>query len=281
MAASRFGRRRPGARWAVLAPLLCGLGCGWVLDNCGSSRAIIRELNSGQQPGPAPRVADEVRERIHKGLVDSYWTFWVDNPSYPFEVSAATQPIADATLCLLRAHELDSPDVHQAKCLAALDERLGLSPAPRFGKLGTPQGPSDADWQREQDSVRLSTVMGQTLLGVVAFLQSSEPFAVKLVDGRPANPELAEQVRDGVQAGLSDFIDYQSNRAVHRSRTRHTTAMVLSGGAANGAYSAGAVYWLLHELDRCRQGGGCGDDLVDMAAGTSTGCLIAAVIADY
>ena len=281
MASSRRGSRRP---WRVFAglPLLLTLSCSWVLDNCGSSRAIVQELNNGPVLGPPPTIAEETREYLHKALTDSYWSFWVESTSFPFTATTGAGPVSRALGCLFGIP--DNPTLgaveHEA-CFSILEAELGLSPAPSYGALGTPRGPSDFDWQREQDSVRFQVVLREALTGLTAYLRASQPTAVLYRAGAPVDPLLPAQLDAGVRAGLEDFIDYQSRRAVRRSRTHRPSGVALSGGAANGAYSAGAVWWLLHELDRCKAAGGCRDDSIDMASGTSTGCLIAAVISDY
>jgi predicted acylesterase/phospholipase RssA len=55
----------------------------------------------------------------------------------------------------------------------------------------------------------------------------------------------------------------------------------MSGGAANGAFTAGLIWRLLGVLKDCRgkpAPEGCGSARVDLVAGTSTGALIGTLI---
>lgn len=57
-----------------------------------------------------------------------------------------------------------------------------------------------------------------------------------------------------------------------------TNALVLSGGAANGAFTAGAIWRMLSIIKGCQEAGQCGDFQIDLVVGTSTGSLIGVLV---
>jgi predicted acylesterase/phospholipase RssA len=86
----------------------------------------------------------------------------------------------------------------------------------------------------------------------------------------------------GLTTGATDAAAYVSARRWHRSLDRHSTALVLSGGSANGAFTAGFVWRLMEVLQACnRPGGACADFKLDLVTGTSTGALIAVLIDQF
>ncbi|RKH36704.1 patatin-like phospholipase family protein [Corallococcus sicarius] len=94
-------------------------------------------------------------------------------------------------------------------------------------------------------------------------------------------PLTREQLAQGIQQGAASAAGYVRARTWRRDLRRPTNAVVLSGGGANGAFSAGAIWRLLGILEQCRgkpAPEGCGDARIDLAAGTSTGALISTLV---
>ncbi|TSC27690.1 patatin-like phospholipase family protein [Corallococcus sp. Z5C101001] len=90
-----------------------------------------------------------------------------------------------------------------------------------------------------------------------------------------------EVLAQGIQQGAASAAAYVRARTWRRDLRRPTNAVVLSGGGANGAFSAGAIWRLLGILEQCRgkpAPEGCGDARIDLAAGTSTGALISTLV---
>ncbi|RKH98401.1 patatin-like phospholipase family protein [Corallococcus sp. AB030] len=94
-------------------------------------------------------------------------------------------------------------------------------------------------------------------------------------------PLTREVLAQGIQRGAASAAAYVRARSWRRDLQRPSNAVVLSGGGANGAFSAGAMWRLLGILEQCRgkpAPEGCGDARIDLAAGTSTGALISTLV---
>ncbi|NOK13892.1 patatin-like phospholipase family protein [Corallococcus exercitus] len=94
-------------------------------------------------------------------------------------------------------------------------------------------------------------------------------------------PLTREVLAQGIQKGAASAAAYVRARSWRRDLQRPSNAVVLSGGGANGAFSAGAIWRLLGILEQCRgkpAPEGCGDARIDLAAGTSTGALISTLV---
>ncbi|HET9597210.1 MAG TPA: patatin-like phospholipase family protein, partial [Anaeromyxobacteraceae bacterium] len=92
-------------------------------------------------------------------------------------------------------------------------------------------------------------------------------------------PLPADELGAGIAEGAGRAAAYVEARRWRRDPRRPSTAIVLSGGGANGAFSAGFAWRLLEVLQACRApGSGCQDARIDLAAGTSTGALIALLV---
>jgi predicted acylesterase/phospholipase RssA len=97
-----------------------------------------------------------------------------------------------------------------------------------------------------------------------------------------AGTDIADaDLRAGIRRGTDDAAAYVTHRGWKRRLGKPATALVLSGGAANGAFSAGAMWRLMSILRACRGAPapeGCGDAHIDVVAGTSTGALIGTIL---
>jgi predicted acylesterase/phospholipase RssA len=105
---------------------------------------------------------------------------------------------------------------------------------------------------------------------------ASSLLALETLIGR--GPLDAKVLQKGIATGAARAAAYITARSWHRRVGRPATAIVLSGGAANGAFSAGVMWRLLKVLSGCRSvpedQGGCSGVHLDLVAGTSTGALI-------
>ena len=90
-----------------------------------------------------------------------------------------------------------------------------------------------------------------------------------------------EDLREGIRSGARLAKAYLQARKWNRRIGRPTTALVISGGAANGAFSAGFVWRLTDVLQTCKAASGdwgCPNTGIDLAVGTSTGSLIGVML---
>ncbi len=115
-------------------------------------------------------------------------------------------------------------------------------------------------------------------IGLASSLAALENF----IGRGPLDPVV---LRKGLATGTARAASYINARSWHRRVGRPTTAIVLSGGAANGAFSAGVVWRFLTVLSGCRsvpeEQEGCSNAQPDLVAGTSTGALIGTLIDLY
>jgi len=100
-----------------------------------------------------------------------------------------------------------------------------------------------------------------------------------LAGGSELLPE--ENLREGIRRGAARAKTYLQARCWHRRVGHPTTAIVMSGGAANGAFTAGFVWRLTDVLQTCKTASrdqSCPDAGIDLAIGTSTGSLIGVML---
>lgn len=249
---------------AVTALGGCFLRTGWVLDK-------LNEGSSTPSNAPPPPVYDPVG-RIGKltalTLEDSYL-----DPNAAAATIRAVGGKPDALLTLtecLLAHAGGD----DSRCYKWFSEKV-VHPGFTDWKLAAPPDPTKSDLA---DAPPPAEVDAERLLGNVLELASA------LVAFRQAaGQDLAPQIwRDGIARGSGEAAAYVTARHWKRQLKKPTTALVLGGGAANGAFSAGAVHRLLTILEWCKHvpvaNGGCGDAHVDFVAGTSTGSLIGTLV---
>lgn len=244
----------------------CFLRTPWVL-------AQLNEGSSKPNPGPPPPVFQPV-ERIARftqaQLADSY----VD----PVRVAGWMRAFAqkpDAILALAQCL-LPKAGGDAGPCYDDFSSKVVRKANPDWG-LGAPPDPAAAgvDLVTRPDTVELDT---QRFLANVTALAPSL-MAFRQAVGQELEPQ---KLRDGLSRGANAAADYVVARRWHRQLKRPTNGLVLAGGAANGAFSAGAIYRLLTILDHCKRvataDGGCGDARIDFVAGTSTGSLIGTLV---
>jgi predicted acylesterase/phospholipase RssA len=90
----------------------------------------------------------------------------------------------------------------------------------------------------------------------------------------------ATMLRAGLVSGLNASETYVKQHKTARDPSHPATALVLSGGAANGAFSAGFVSRLLEVMQAARATSepSCGQARIDLTVGTSVGALIGVLV---
>lgn len=254
-------------RLATLALLALLPGCAWVQTlvlKSIPSRSVLEPLNQGSahtKAPPFPSLEQEMGNIFSTALVDAYWD--QATALAVLQPEAARQHVASAVLCAINAPQHEQEDA----CVRELSSQLGLPAAPAVTGL------TEAAWKREQDVQRVQQNLREALHAAAAYYQSTRQSRLR--------PQEEPELRAGVARGLTEGLAHQLNRKVARSRQRPVSTFVISGGSANGAFSAGAVWWLLSRLDECKSSGGCEQDRLDIVAGTSTGALISVLLKDY
>lgn len=227
---------------------------------------VLSSLNkpSDEKPEEAPvvPVADRVARLARAQLVDSYVepqtaAKWMS------ALGASPEVIIDHAACLAEAAGGDNSRCYEAFSTRAIVAQLwGMPAAPESISPGKPPA-------AEVDAARF---LGNAL-GIAPSLVTLETAL-----GRRLTPD---ELRTGIQAGAEAAAQYVHARRWHRTLGHPATAIVMSGGAANGAFSAGLIWRLLGILEECRgkpAPEGCGDARVDLVAGTSTGTLIGTLV---
>lgn len=262
-------------------------GCSHGLAGAATSlipgRLVLDQMNTEPPPpGAFPSLYMDVRDLVESNLPDAYW--------HPAQVvaklsdPAAAGSLADAVQCADRNRRAGDDT---EPCLEALLAALQFAAAPAGGVPADPQ--ADARWQDEMDTVRVGTNLREVVLSTGLLYQTHQLESVSA-----ASPATREEIRTGFADGLAKFARYQSNRKVVREAGKRVNAWVLSGGSANGAFSAGAAWWLLRQLDQCQQAAaeaktpaelaryqGCLTDRLDLVGGASTGALVGILAKDY
>lgn len=249
-------------------------GCPAVLKHVPGTVVLDAFNTSARTPVTFPGCRALLASRARDTLAEIY-----DQPNAlaPLDEAALPQEaLADAVLCLRQASRAAAPVPTERACLTCLLEGQGCTGGARA--LSFPPAPALAStdataWVAERDVQRLQH--GLTLLA------RSQAQACNVAEaGPPPSPAAARPalVADFANA-LRDVRDYQAHRAQRRTADHPISTWVLSGGAANGAYSAGATWWLLRSREAC--GAACERDRVDMLAGASTGTVIASVLKQY
>ncbi|AKT36198.1 patatin-like phospholipase family protein [Chondromyces crocatus] len=88
-------------------------------------------------------------------------------------------------------------------------------------------------------------------------------------------------VLQGAERAFQHAAQYIGDRRWRRERDRHTTGLVVKGGAATGIFSAGVVWSVLHLIHGCMSDPTCGkgrDLRFKLLSGTSTGAMITTAV---
>jgi predicted acylesterase/phospholipase RssA len=237
--------------------------------SCGYARTgyLLDTLNDSPpaKPGPVIDIPTRVARLTRDALADSYFdpattARWMD------ALGTDTPPIASLTECLSGA----PPQPGYGSCYERFTADTVLAT-----RWGIPEAPASIDLTRPA----LVELDAQRLLANTISLGSSLAALTHSAGAPISAPDLAR----GVSQGAHEAAEYIKARSWHRRLGRPTTALVLSGGAANGAFTAGAMFRLFEILEACRKApsGGCGEAHVDLVAGSSTGALIGLLIDMY
>ncbi|MHA7627704.1 patatin-like phospholipase family protein [Corallococcus sp. M7] len=255
-----------------LTPLLMFLAA--TASGCSFMRTdvLLDTLNAPDSPEPkdmpirvpaVERVAGLTRAQLTDSYVDpSRAGAWMD------ALGASPEAVLDMTACLVQHAGNDSASCYENDGRTGYVDRTVKASA--WGVPLPAQSLSTATPAAEEvDAERfLANAMG---IGpsLAALQQSLEV------------PLTREVLAQGIQRGAASAAAYVRARSWRRDLQRPSNAVVLSGGGANGAFSAGAMWRLLGILEQCRgkpAPEGCGDARIDLAAGTSTGALISTLV---
>lgn len=234
--------------------------------------ALLEELNGTAAPASAATKVELVT-RIARLTKDQMEDAYID----PQRVAGWLRATGNAP----------APISKLVRCLNG--EGL-FDPAPCYGDFmaqaaartfGLPKPPESLDAIKNRESAQAGAE-----LDVQRFLANARALAASLatlekVGGRGRLPDA--DLAKGLAEGTERAADYIARRSWHRSVTHPATAIVMSGGAANGAFSAGVIWRLMEVLSACRSAsaGGCSGAKIDLVAGTSTGALIGLVVDLY
>jgi predicted acylesterase/phospholipase RssA len=256
--------RRPTHCLIALAAALAGgaMGCSAL-----RTKGALQALNgTSSPPDPKYQVTLSTRvARLAKGhLADAY----VDPARAAGWMAAlghAPAPLERLAGCIVSAATALGPE--EACYDAFMRDTAGVIPPPaRWDALAAR---ASAEVGLELDAERF--------LANARALGASLAALERMVGRGPLPP-------DALRAGLAEGADraaaYVRARSWRRNLARPSTAVVLSGGGANGAFSAGLLWRLLDVLQTCRAAasGGCPGAGIDLAAGTSTGALISLLV---
>ena len=258
-------------RWLLVASVLLGLcGCGTALKAV-SAREVLDLFNTKADVREVRPVGCEalVSSALKDTLADAY---------YSNEALAVLQstPLVNASLALVTS---PSEDQRVFECLFGESASCAFAGPVTVTALSFARAPAMSssvilEWEQERDVQRVQHDLQRALRQVSSSCRTREGFG--LANDLAGSRIMLERA---FSAGLNELREYQTQRGFVRQRGHAPVAWVLSGGAANGAFSAGAVWWLLHHHLSC--GEACKGDRVDFVSGASTGTLIATVVKNY
>ncbi|ATB45686.1 patatin-like phospholipase family protein [Corallococcus macrosporus] len=246
--------------------LLCLATLSAVSSGCFlRTGAILDALNTPGDPRAAPLpvpIQERAARLTRTHLMDAY-ADPAEAARWMSALGNAPQPIIEQVDCLKQTAGGDNSACYERFLAAAMEAPLwGLPPLPTTVDPAAPA-------PREVDAARFLA----NALGIASSL-------VALRDAQGDRVPLQVLTR-GIREGAESAAQYVSARRWSRTLGRPSNAVVLSGGGANGAFSAGAIWRLLGVLEQCRgkpAPEGCGDARIDLAAGSSTGALISTLV---
>lgn len=277
------------------------------LTGCAYMRTpyAIEQLNgTNAPPSTAKRVPETTRvsRLVRQHLTDAYVS-QATVSQWLLAVEQHPKPLSELVTCLYEKQNAGDPDECYALFMGAVAPLPRLVPTPPSGyrldfgtsvwklpapplELAAPGANPDTPVVSmarllDRSSPETATELdAERFIGNVRAIGSSL-VALSHVLGRPLDDKALNQ---GIQAGAALARDYLTHRPWHRSIHRPTTAVVMSGGAANGAFTAGYMWRLFEVLESCRKLGGpsgCQGAKIDLVVGTSTGSLVGVVTDMY
>jgi predicted acylesterase/phospholipase RssA len=269
-------------RLSALVPLalltLATSSCNWIVNRV-RSEDVLAKMNAKSVLVPPPDTTEEIAFIYSRALTDAYWKYWTPKGTEPFACDKATDALSQAVWCagtkLVNRSIASSPQGID-ECMEVLYKQFDFAPTDPSTDITTDPG------QAEEDIIRLETRLAESVITATAYLRTNHPEYFRNSGGSGSTPPSEwSAVKDGIHNGLAQFTTYQKNHGaiVKRDMKKPPTALVLSGGSANGAFSAGGVWWLLTQLTMCPT---CQDhDTINIVAGASTGSLIAVLVKDF
>ena len=254
-------------RIALVLAVLCLVGQpGCSALSAMRTKGALSQLNGTASP-PDPSLQVPLATRIARLAKSHLADAYVDPQRVAGWMAALGDepgPLTNLVACLATAPADEIPSCYD-----------GLAPD-LAGML--PKPPSTMDVLKTRTSPEAEVELDVERFTANTRALGSTLAALQQLIGRGDLPP--DDVRRGIADGTHRAAAYITSRQWHRSVTRPSTAIVLSGGAANGAFSAGLLWRLLDVLQSCHEAstGGCAGAHVDLAVGTSTGALISLVV---
>src|SRR5262249_5254990 len=227
--------------------------------------SVLDKLNHPAQGGGAAPPRTDVATRVARLTRTHLGDAYLD----PTMVALWMKNVADEPEALLAFYQcLVDQGVSTGGCYDTKFIPVAVT-APRWG---VPPAPDDAS----PESIRIEVDAERFLANLMALGPSLAALRTT------AGTDFADaDLRAGIRRGADEAAAYVTNRRWKRRLGKPATALVLSGGAANGAFSAGAVWRLMSILRGCRGApapAGCGDAHIDVVAGTSTGAPLGTIL---
>ncbi len=260
-------------RTAMVVTLLgVGLSGCVGITKCISSDLVLDQFNAAGSAGDAGSPAFATCTRLATAIAEDSLADVYDTPHAldALSVDGGAQALAEATRCVAQRQGAQTTDRACFACLFGVPAAdAGVACAHSLTFPTAPTTTDDAAWKVERDVERVQH-------GLQRMVRAMAQTCTVLTG--PGTAEESPLERAWARA-TQNLMTYQRDRplSVHPNN-RPVSAWVLSGGAANGAFSAGAVWWLLHLHQQCEA---CRGDQVDLLSAASTGTLIAALTKNY
>jgi hypothetical protein len=239
------------------------------LATCGCSYMktpfLLDTLNSGVgsgTPPPRPSPQERVARVTATHLTDSYFN--------PAQVAGWLQ----------QAGAKSEPIVTQLKCLRS--SRPALESCYNAIDLAAP-----AAWNLPAlpplTEATLTTDVALTEVDVERFVANARWIASSALVLEDSLGRLLTdaELQAGIKLGAERAGAYIKARSWHRNVSRPTTALVMSGGGATGAFTAGFASRIMDVFKACHHAAGgdaCPDARIDLMVGTSTGTLVGVML---
>jgi predicted acylesterase/phospholipase RssA len=276
------GRRRaPAASLFALAALSCGTldivkayntGPHGTIGDPGVTpadasvrllrRMIVNELSGAYFEGAQLRPWFEEAKVLFPEIVQSVPAQTSDAGPYDAAIAEhrkkgkEPRPTSHGRFRAFQTHIKYMADTRRA------DWRAALKPPKGYCDGGKPS----ADAKRFADALRFQVSLTRAAVTASGWLREG------LID--------PQTLSDGARQGFDESATYMEHRRYHREIGRPNIGIVISGGASNGMFSAGAVWTILHIIDGClSEPAQCPvDPRFRIISGTSAGAMVAVVV---
>jgi len=252
---------------------------GWLTLSCSALRtpALLEKVNAAptEKPPPPTALDERVARMTYAHLADSYVEPAVV-ANWLHAIGQHPEAVIALHDCLMAESQISGPDERSpAHCYSDFPVH-GVAHA--FPPWGLPAAPPKIDPKNGPQAARTELDVERILANGRGL--GSTLATLSLIRGEHVSKA---DLSKGIARGAERAARYIESRSWHRDLKRHSTAIVMSGGAANGAFSAGFIWRLMNVLALCHQAStdGCADARIDLAVGTSTGTLIGAVLDEW